>query len=156
MPSVPSCNKFISLCVHRARLVASTADKQDVSSGRGTSSGAWAHSIPLPEQGCLLVAHPLMFSEQQTYFYQSCIFLFHHDERGSAGIVLTRPSQHTLGTVAGAEMLCPEFEDSILHLGGDVGNDTLHVLHGVPGLKVQHFISSTGLLSPHSNHTTRH
>ena len=30
----------------------------------------WAHPIPRPERGCLLVAHPLLFRAQQTYFYQ--------------------------------------------------------------------------------------
>ena len=30
----------------------------------------WAHSLNFPEKGCLLVAHPLMFTTQQMYFSQ--------------------------------------------------------------------------------------
>ena len=36
----------------------------------GTQPRLWAHPIPRPERGCLLVAHPLLFRSQQTYFYQ--------------------------------------------------------------------------------------
>lgn len=50
----------------------------------------WAHSLPGPEQGCLLVAHPLMFTTSQTYFFQSVILIFSHNESGSAGLILNR------------------------------------------------------------------
>lgn len=33
-------------------------------------STLWAHSLNFPEKGCLLVAHPLMFTTQQMYFSQ--------------------------------------------------------------------------------------
>ena len=33
-------------------------------------SKLWAHSINFPEKGCLLIAHPLMFTTQQQYFAQ--------------------------------------------------------------------------------------
>lgn len=92
-------------------------------------SGLWAHPIPGPEQGCLLVAHPLMFAANQTYFSQSVIFVFAHGESGTVGLILNKPTQFTLGGVQGAEVLCPEFEGEPLNLGGDVGRDTLHVLH---------------------------
>ena len=40
----------------------------------------WAHSLNFPEKGCLLVAHPLMFTTQQTYFSQVCsLALLPHD-----------------------------------------------------------------------------
>lgn len=61
----------------RARLVARTAPPDPVAKaksgggGGGGDEGAnkvgagaadvWAHSIPAPEKGCLLLAHPLMF-----------------------------------------------------------------------------------------------
>ena len=66
----------------RARLVAGsrragapTQEQQDAAaepSGRDTDidGGRWAHSVPGPERGCLLVAHPLVFLQSQTYFNQ--------------------------------------------------------------------------------------
>lgn len=33
----------------------------------------WAHSLNFPEKGCLLIAHPLMFTTQQRYFAQVII-----------------------------------------------------------------------------------
>lgn len=68
-------------------------------------SGMWAHAVPGPEQGCLLVAHPLMFLSSQTYFSQSVIFIFGHGETGSVGLILNKPTQFKLGGVQGAEVL---------------------------------------------------
>jgi ABC-type uncharacterized transport system permease subunit len=34
----------------------------------------------------------------------------------------------------GAGFLTPEFDTAQLYLGGDVGTDTVHLLHGIPGL----------------------
>ena len=62
----------------RARLVAGSktkatppADSTDEAGPSGQAETShWAHTIPRPEQGCLLIAHPLMFVQQQTYFNQ--------------------------------------------------------------------------------------
>lgn len=68
----------------RAQLVANAAQQQreqQQSDGggpgpapRGASldpgGGVWAHPIPQPEKGCLLIAHPLMFTSTQIYFSQ--------------------------------------------------------------------------------------
>ena len=62
----------------RARLVAGSqkkatppADSTDEAGPNGQAETShWAHTIPRPEQGCLLIAHPLMFVQQQTYFNQ--------------------------------------------------------------------------------------
>lgn len=35
----------------------------------------WAHSIPSPEKGCLLLAHPLVFLGRQKYFHQAAILI---------------------------------------------------------------------------------
>lgn len=91
--------------------------------------GEWAHHIKAVEPGCLLVAHPLLFSEKQTHFYHAVVLIFMHDERGTAGLILNNPTMHNIGGVAGAESLAPVFEDNTLYLGGDVGINTLHVLH---------------------------
>lgn len=39
-------------------------------SPEGSEALYWAHSIPQPETGCLLIAHPLMFTTSQQYFSQ--------------------------------------------------------------------------------------
>lgn len=40
-----------------------------------TSSLYWAHPIANPEKGCVLIAHPLMFTTQQQYFAQVCVII---------------------------------------------------------------------------------
>ncbi len=47
---------------------------------------------------------------------QSVIFLFEHSEQGSAGLILNKPTQYTIGTMSGLEALCPEFSDNGLFL----------------------------------------
>lgn len=96
---------------------------------------AWVHPIGALESGCLLLAHPLMFTSQQTYFSQSVILIFTHNDKGTAGLLLNRPTGFKMGDVSGAEFLCPEFEDNLLYLGGDVGKSTLHLVHGFREMK---------------------
>lgn len=95
----------------------------------------WAHPIILPEKGCLLLSHPIMFTNSQTYFFQSVILIWAHDDTGSAGVILNRPTQHHVGSVDGAEILQPELSSCPLYLGGDVGAHTLHLLHGNSGFR---------------------
>lgn len=120
----------------RARLILNSGANKNTELEPGTSgrpsvdNGYWAHTIPGPEQGCLLIAHPLMFIQSQTYFSQAVIFMFGHDDHGSCGLILNRPTQHNIGKLAGANRLCPEFSQNELYLGGDVGVDAVHMLHG--------------------------
>lgn len=51
---------------------------------------------------------------------QAVIFLASHDENGSAGFILNRPTQVSLGDLVEANTL-PQFGASPLYLGGDVG-----------------------------------
>ena len=48
-----------------------------------------------------------------------------------------RPTQYCIRQTQGTEFIQPEFDDCRLYLGGDVGRDTLHLLHGVEGLQVR-------------------
>lgn len=120
--------------------------------GSGSAAGAeWAHVVPKPERGCLLLAHPLMFSDTQTYFNQSVIFMLEHDDtQGSYGLILNRPSRFRIsealrqqaaaqGGGAGADSkegsVLGSFGDCRLYVGGDVGDGmSLHMIHGQPGL----------------------
>ena len=67
---------------------------------------------------------------------QAVIFLFEHSEKATAGFILNKPTEHTLGRLVGADALCPEFADCTLYLGGDVGHDTMHLLHGCSDIQV--------------------
>ncbi|KAJ9510191.1 hypothetical protein QJQ45_015666 [Haematococcus lacustris] len=91
-------------------------------------NGLWAHSIPGPEKGCLLLAHPLMFNSRQEYFFQSVILLLEHNDKGSFGVILNRPSVYTLSQLQLTHPL-PEFADCKLYVGGDVGDGGVHLLH---------------------------
>lgn len=124
--TLPSINPDTDWRSFRAKLVNRTSN---------TTGDVWAHSLPHPEKGCLLLSHPIMFTHSQTYFYQAVILVWAHDETGSAGLILNAPTQHTVGSVHGAELLRPELSSCPLYLGGDVGRHTLHLLHGISGLQ---------------------
>ena len=49
---------------------------------------------------------------------QAVIFIFEHSEQGSAGLILNKPTQYTIGTMSGLEALCPEFSENGLFLVG--------------------------------------
>ena len=99
----------------RARLVAASAPGGRLATAfpGGDADGApssWAHAIPAPEKGCLLLAHPALFQSSQHYFNKAVIFLFEHNKDGSAGLILNRPTVYNISAVGGAESLLPEFK----------------------------------------------
>ncbi|KAI5078229.1 hypothetical protein GOP47_0005900 [Adiantum capillus-veneris] len=122
----------------RARLLQKTASLDAAAAAVSAESGTpelWAHSITQPEPGCLLIANPTAFLSRQQYFHQAVIFLFAHSNEGSAGLILNRPTEYNLGQLAGFEELLPDFASCPLYMGGDVGANALHVVHGVHGLE---------------------
>eukprot|EP00238_Polyblepharides_amylifera_P004359 CAMPEP_0196573086 /NCGR_PEP_ID=MMETSP1081-20130531/3041_1 /TAXON_ID=36882 /ORGANISM="Pyramimonas amylifera, Strain CCMP720" /LENGTH=244 /DNA_ID=CAMNT_0041890663 /DNA_START=337 /DNA_END=1071 /DNA_ORIENTATION=- len=92
----------------------------------------WAHSIPIAEKGCLLVANENLFAGSQQYFHQAVVFLIEHNERGSMGIILNRPTHYNLGQVT--EKAGP-FHDNPVYFGGDVGDGAVSLIHGNPSVK---------------------
>lgn len=95
----------------------------------------WAHPLPSPELGCILVAHPLMFAQQQTYFNLAVIFVFVHDHFGTAGLILNKPTRYSLGDLDLMKNAANGFEDNTLYMGGDVGDDALNLLHPFKDIK---------------------
>lgn len=92
--------------------------------------GSWAHPLVLPEVGALVIAKPGYFNQNQQYFNHAVILLLHHGEEGSMGIILNKPTEHTLGSLfEGIDTLSPELASGRLYLGGDVGHGATHVLH---------------------------
>ncbi|CAI7796900.1 unnamed protein product, partial [Closterium sp. NIES-54] len=112
----------------------STSPSSSPSTPSSSSPKSWAHPIAVPETGCVLLAHPRAFGVSQQYFNRAVIFLLMHGPQGTAGVILNRPSQYTLGQLAGFEELLPEFSACPLYLGGDVGSTSTHCLHGVADL----------------------
>lgn len=95
----------------------------------------WAHMLSNPEKGCLLLANPLMFTTAQTYFNKAVILLFSHGVDGSTGVILNKPTQHIMREFKDASTLPNAYDDCTLYLGGDVGPEVLHILHGVNGVE---------------------
>ena len=82
----------------------------------------WAHVIGAPERGCLLVARGDNFTQGQQYFHQAVILMLEHNEKGSMGVILNRPTQYSMGYVSGDES--GPFAQNALYFGGDVGDGT--------------------------------
>ena len=80
-----------------------------------------------PKKGVLLVAQPSILGDIS--FNRSVILLADHNEEGSVGFILNKPSKFTLSE------LIPELEISIpIFTGGPVEGDNLYFIHTVPDL----------------------
>ncbi|KAG0583095.1 hypothetical protein KC19_3G108900 [Ceratodon purpureus] len=119
----------------RARLVRSGLGTGGLDAVEDQEQELWAHPIVKPEAGCLLIAHPNAFTDSQQYFHRVVIFIFAHDAGGSAGVILNRPTQYSLGQLEEFKDLMPELSNCPLYFGGDVGPECTQVIHGVPGLE---------------------
>ena len=88
-------------------------------------------SIPVNDKklvvGSLLIAQPFLADPN---FTRSVILLCEHNNEGSVGFILNRPTQLTIGD------LLPDLSSKWLNVsqGGPVQLDTLHMLHRVPSL----------------------
>ena len=78
-----------------------------------------------PEKGDLLISEPYL---PDPNFERTVILLCEHDENGSFGFVLNKPSN------SGLSELIEEAEgfDSTVYVGGPVQQNTLHFLHKSP------------------------
>ncbi len=76
----------------------------------------------MPEKGKLLISEPFL---QDTYFKRSIILLTEHNEDGSAGFVLNKPTR------LGVNEVLEDFPkiDSDISIGGPVANNTIHFCH---------------------------
>ncbi|KAG2442426.1 hypothetical protein HXX76_002512 [Chlamydomonas incerta] len=108
----------------RAKLVSQSRGQGPAS----TSADEWAHIIPKPEKGALLLAHPLLFQNSQTYFHRAAILLLEHGDTGSYGVILNRPSTYFIRDIP-LKRPQEQFNDCRLYVGGDVGGGEVQVLH---------------------------
>jgi putative transcriptional regulator len=67
-----------------------------------STSSLWAHDIGnRPEKGCLIVAKPEAFLQNQRYFHEAVIFLVDYSPtKGAVGLILNRPTQFTLEAIS--------------------------------------------------------
>jgi putative transcriptional regulator len=107
-------------------------DGVDVAASADPAS--WAHVLAAPEQGCLLLANPLMFTTSQTYFNKAIILLFGHGADGSAGVIINKQTQHVMVEFKDSSTLPDAYDACPLYLGGDVGPEVLHIVHTVEGV----------------------
>ena len=83
----------------------------------------WAHELPGPEKGCLVVAQPHFF--EGNWMEQAVIFILEHSEEGSLGLVLNRPSPFKLAQLMKGEN---RFSKNMLYVGGHDQEHTM-VIH---------------------------
>jgi putative transcriptional regulator len=77
--------------------------------------------IIAPQRGDLLISEPYL---PDPNFERTVIYLCEHDENGSFGFVLNRPSPNNLDELIGVSGF-----DASIYVGGPVQQDTLHFLH---------------------------
>ena len=81
-----------------------------------------------PQKGNFLLSEPFLTDPN---FWRSVVLLTEHNEDGSFGFVLNRPTGYQLNEVA------PELPrlDAPVYMGGPVQKDSLHFLHRIDALK---------------------
>lgn len=73
-----------------------------------------------PHAGDVLIAHPSM---AENLFSETLIFLHTHEEEGSVGLILNRPSGQSLSSILKDSELPASFKDLPLFYGGPVQED---------------------------------
>lgn len=100
---------------------------------------SWAHLLPGPEKGCVLLASPQHFKATQRYFHEAAILILNYGPGGALGLILNKP---TGGKMEDAALLPghripfahSKCASQPLHCGGDVGACILMLhVHNVPG-----------------------
>jgi len=77
---------------------------------------------PLPFEGGLLVARPELFDPN---FRRTVVFLSSHDEEGTLGFILNRPTGQPLSEFVGDQAELAPLADVPVYLGGPVGTGQL-------------------------------
>lgn len=73
--------------------------------------------------GCVLVAKPTEFNH---FMVSAVVLIFRHDDTGSEGVILERPTAFTMGETAPGIGV---FEANTLFMGGENGNDMALMFH---------------------------
>jgi putative transcriptional regulator len=79
------------------------------------------------QKGHLLIAEPSILSDKS--FNRTIVLLTEHNDNGTVGFVLNKPSQFTLG-----ELVSDINSDFLVYMGGPVEQENLYFIHKVPEL----------------------
>ena len=80
-----------------------------------------------PSKGKILIAEPSILGDDS--FNRSVILLSEHNDSGSIGFILNKPSPYTI------KDLIPEIDSSLkIYFGGPVSDNNLYFIHKVPEL----------------------
>jgi putative AlgH/UPF0301 family transcriptional regulator len=88
---------------------------------------SWAHPIPHPEPGCLLVAR---HSNLGMFSHSVVLVTEHDDTAGTSALVLNMPTPLYISNLGLEEDITSAFGHSPLFIGGPMTRSLLHVLHG--------------------------
>ncbi len=83
--------------------------------------------VEQPSKGCCLISDPFL---PDPNFERTVVLLCEHNEDGSFGFILNKPSILNFADV----MDNADGFNSLLYVGGPVQQDTLHFIHKIPGL----------------------
>lgn len=87
----------------------------------------WAHAVAVPERGALLVARKPALG----MFTHGVVLVLEHDDAvGTTGIVLNMPTPLAVGQLGLEEELAAAFGRRPLCVGGPLGKERLHIVHG--------------------------
>ena len=79
----------------------------------------WAHTVPSPEPGCVLLAKPnVRFVNDPAKMLSVVLVLSHSEGAGTVGLALNRPTDHKLRRVLDGGAILEAFGDRPIHLGG--------------------------------------
>ncbi|KAL4856413.1 hypothetical protein ACK3TF_003210 [Chlorella vulgaris] len=100
----------------------------------------WAHATGAPEVGGLLLATPEVSRLLGEQYWQAVVLLVRHDEEGSLGLILNRPTELNMGRgrgglpirlqASGLDELRDSFSESRLYCGGFKAQQVITLLHG--------------------------
>jgi putative transcriptional regulator len=80
-----------------------------------------------PSKGKLLIAEPSILNDKS--FNRSIIYLTEHNNEGTIGFIMNKPTEFTLGD------LIPEIiNDFVIYNGGPVEQENLYFIHKLPDL----------------------
>lgn len=85
-----------------------------------------------PAEGRILISEPSLFND---YFHRSVILLADHNENGSFGIIINKPTDYKVKDVIKG---FPEFDNDVF-IGGPIKPDNLFVIHTL-GKKIENSV----------------
>jgi putative transcriptional regulator len=102
----------------------------------------WAVPTTVVEKGSVVVAASALSSAAtllQQHRQEAVIFIFQHDNSGTRGLILNRPTSLTLGRTliqssSGETNLRQLFSENVLYMGGGEIGESVFVLHSRPDL----------------------